>query len=349
MSIPKLEELTPDLKKIFDPEKAKLLPMIAKGAAPIPPHILVSAWCYMIDGGFSDLAETAKETLLKYPEKMLLPVLEGELPSWVLLVLGRIWKDNENLLQIILLNAAAPDELFLEVAPTCSEKLTILISNNQERIIEVPQLVLALESNPKNLKSNTDKLRHFLRLSGIGIPGDADGAPIELMAENEAELERQFLENLGEDQEDKLLSFGLSEEQRKSLQAYIQGMGIGAKVKLAFKGNKEARQILIRDPNKLVALGVLKSPKLTDSEIALYCGIKSLGEDVVRVISNNSTWTKNYPVKLSLCFHPKSPLQQSMSFIKFLNMRDLIKVSKDKNIPAPLTKAAKHLVSIKRK
>jgi hypothetical protein len=303
----------------------------------------------MIEGGFQDLADVAKETLLKYPEKMLLPVLQSQLPAWALLSLGRLLKSNEMFLEAILLNEETPDELFVEVAPTCSEKLANLIANNQEKIIERPEIVAALESNPKNLKSNTDKLRHFLRLSGLRVPGDSQADVVEMMEEDEAALEKAFLEGLGGEDSDKMANFGLTEEQRLSLLQYISKLGVGAKVKLGFKGNKEARQILIRDTNKIVALAVLKSPRLTDTEIAFYAGIRSICEDVIRVISGNANWTKSYPVKLALCFHPKTPLQQSMGFIKFLNLRDLGRVAKDKNIPAPVAKASKELLRVKRK
>lgn len=347
--IPKFEDLGPDLQKIFDPQKAKLLPMIAKGAAPIPPQILVSAWCYMIECGATELADTARDTLLKYPEAMLKPVLQGSLPAWALYTLGKLLSKNEDLLECILLNEASPQALFVEVASICSERMTLLIVNNQERIIESPEIVRALESNPRNLKSNTDRLRHFLKLAGVVMPGEASES-IELMAMDEAALEKEFLESLGDpDKEDKMASFGLSDEQRTNLMSFIMNLSIGAKIKLAFKGNREARQILIRDTNKLVALAVLKSPRINEMEIAFYAGIKNICEDVIRAISVNPIWTKHYPVKLALCHHPKTPFQQSVALIKFLNLRDLTKLTKDRNIPGPLQKASKQLLSVKRK
>ncbi|MEK7713719.1 MAG: hypothetical protein AAB302_03165, partial [Deltaproteobacteria bacterium] len=50
-------------------------------------------------------------------------------------------------------------------------------------------------------------------------------------------------------------------EKHKSIYQLILTMGISAKVQLALKGNKEARSILVKDPNKLVCSAVMKSPK----------------------------------------------------------------------------------------
>jgi hypothetical protein len=130
---------------------------------------------------------------------------------------------------------------------------------------------------------------------------------------------------------------------------FIQKLNVGAKVKLAVKGNKEARSYLIRDTNSIVALSVLKSPRITDAEVAVYASMRNVPDDVIRTISVNSGWTRNYQVKLALCFHPKTPLQYSSSMIKFLNLRDLVKLSKDKNALGPLVKAAKQLLAVKRK
>ena len=46
-------------------------------------------------------------------------------------------------------------------------------------------------------------------------------------------------------------------------------MPVGKRIKLAYKGNKEAR-ILIRDTNKSVSVAVLKSGKVNAGEIAVY-------------------------------------------------------------------------------
>ena len=52
-----------------------------------------------------------------------------------------------------------------------------------------------------------------------------------------------------------------------------RSMNVPQKVQRATKGSREERAILIRDPNKMIAMAVLSSPKLTISEIeALRAG-----------------------------------------------------------------------------
>ncbi len=352
MNAIRFEDLTPELQKVLDPAKAQTHVMIAKGVAPLPPPILFSAWVYLLKNAEAQIAQFAEQSLKNYPEKMLLSLASQELPSWVLDEMARQFRKNEILLEAILLNVETPNSVFMDVAVDCSERLTILICNNQERLIEMPEIILQLEKNSHNLRSNTDRLRHFLAISGIRIPGDAMEVREDKPEEGPAEVKTApdgAPEAAPETPEDALKNSNLTDDQRVSLLTYIQKLSIGGRIKLAMKGNKEVRQICIRDTNKVVALAVLKSPRITELEVAHYATLKSLSDDVMRVMSVNPTWTKNYAVKTNLCFHPKTPLQQSMNFMKFLTLRDLGRLVKDKGVPGPLQKAAKELLALKRR
>lgn len=354
---PPFSEIGPDLQRVLDPAKGKALLMVAKGVAPLPPQILVSCWVYLEGGADAALAEAAKKSLTEFPEKMMLQALQAELPAWVLYFLGLRFKDKDELLEPILLNNDSPHALFLELAPVCSEKMAVLITNNQERIIDCPEIVVALEKNPKNLKSNTERLKHFLHLAGIQIPGERaaveDKPPEELKVEAIAADEgaEPVDEEAVDKDAEKLAAMGsaLSEDEKLNLQKFIAKLNIGGRVKLAMKGNKEARQFLIRDTNTVVALAVLKSSKITENEVAHYATLRNVSDDVIRGIARNPVWTKGYAVKFALCFHPKAPIQFTMPFIKFLSLRDLAKLAKDRNVPGPLKKASKELLNLKRK
>jgi uncharacterized protein (UPF0147 family) len=357
MSAPRIEDLPEELKKIFENPQPKLLAGVAAGLAPLPPRFLVEAWVFLMQGADTSLAAAADNSLSKFPEASLASVVKSEMSPWALDFLAQRFGAKESILELILLNDITPDSAVVRIASICSEKMSQIIVNNQERIIQAPEIIPALESNPHNLKSNTDRLRHFLRLAGILVPGDT--APAE-----EDQVDEKILEavaaKLGEaegdaanpdEAVDALLKTGsvLNEEQRLNLRKYISQLNIGGKIKLAMKGNKEARQILVRDVNGIVACAVIKSPRITDNEVALYASLRNVCDDVIRMIASTVGFTKHYHVKLALCLHPKTPLQSTTGFIKFLTLRDLQKVAKDRNVPNPLRKAAKQLLDLKRK
>ena len=98
-----------------------------------------------------------------------------------------------------------------------------------------------------------------------------------------------------------------SEERSLSLLAQIQKMNVLEKIKLARFGNAEARGILVRERNKIVASAAIRSPKIKENEVITFAKSRNLSDEVIRVIANNRERTKNYTVKLALVGNPRSP------------------------------------------
>ena len=135
---------------------------------------------------------------------------------------------------------------------------------------------------------------------------------------------------------------GESEEgaQHNSLYNRIQQMSVTEMVQLASLGTKEARNLLIRNPNRSIVQAVLNSPKITDDEIISFAGNKNLSKEVPLIISNKKEYTKNYMVKAALVNNPKTPLPTAIKFLRHLIPKDLRNVSKSKNVPTVLAKTA---------
>jgi hypothetical protein len=124
----------------------------------------------------------------------------------------------------------------------------------------------------------------------------------------------------------------------------LSGLPVKKKVKLAFKGTREQRAQLIRDPNKLVAAAVLSSPKLTDAEVEQFTKMGNVSEEVLRVIAMNRGWLKNYGVILGLVKNPKTPGAISMQLLQRLNERDMKMLTVDRNVPEALRLAARKFI-----
>ena len=121
----------------------------------------------------------------------------------------------------------------------------------------------------------------------------------------------------------------------------LQNMNVPQKVQRATKGSREERAILIRDPNKMIAMAVLSSPKLTISEIEAFARAGNVGEDCLRVIAFSRAWMKNYNVVAALTRNPKTPIAISMNLLPRLTERDLRTLSTDRNVPDVLRISAR--------
>lgn len=126
----------------------------------------------------------------------------------------------------------------------------------------------------------------------------------------------------------------------------ISEMSVPERLKAAMKGTREMRSLLIRDTNRMVALAVLSSPKLTDTEVESYARLGSVSEDVLRTIGQTRAWTKSYAVVTALIKNAKTPLAISLTLLQRLNDRDVRSLSIDRNVPEPLRTAARRKVVI---
>jgi hypothetical protein len=125
-------------------------------------------------------------------------------------------------------------------------------------------------------------------------------------------------------------------------------MSVPEKVKAAMKGSREMRAVLVRDPNRMVSMAVLSSPKMTDAEVESIAKMGAVSEDVLRVIGQNRAWTKNYNVVLALVKNAKTPVAMTLNFLARLNDRDLRALSISRAIPEPLRIAARKKVVIEK-
>ncbi|MDY6855245.1 MAG: hypothetical protein SWO11_11170 [Thermodesulfobacteriota bacterium] len=165
----------------------------------------------------------------------------------------------------------------------------------------------------------------------------------------------QTRENINKDNQKQAKEIeGIEEDEGKekkvlSLYQKVQAMTVPEKIQLALKGDKEARDLLIRDSNKMVSTAVIKSPKISESEVLQVAQSTSVDEDILRIISKSNEWMGKYKIKLKLVNNAKTPLDISMKLVSSLRDRDLRLLGKSKNISPVLATKAKKLSDQKSK
>jgi hypothetical protein len=127
----------------------------------------------------------------------------------------------------------------------------------------------------------------------------------------------------------------------QSLYNQILHMTVGERLKLALKGNRDARMILVRDPNRLIQRFILQNPRITDDEIIALARNRNLDADLLRKIGDHKYWTRNYQVKVALVSNPKTPLATALHFVNTLQERDIRFLAKSKNVSATVVAQAR--------
>ncbi len=361
------------VRRFVTPEAPeRLRDMLAKGLVPMKPVVQVCALYQTVALGPSNFAEEAVRTIRRLPDATLVQVSKQRLLPCVLDWLSEVFRDSDEVLQAVLLNALTGDTAVLEAAAACSEGMSDLIARNQIRLIREPAIIESLYFNRNTRASTADRILDFaarndLELNGIPNYREVVAAISGQLPKNEADAKRlderfkaaknaiddalpdaegqdsvaQSVAHLAErlfDEE------GHDEPDGSSANARIRELNVSQKVRLALMGSAAERGILIRDSNKLVCRTVIRSPAVTDSEVMLYAKNKSLPDDVISYIASNRKWIRHYQVKMSLVLNPKTPLSDSLNFLTHLRMSDLRSVARSRDVPPPVSKAAKNLI-----
>jgi hypothetical protein len=133
-------------------------------------------------------------------------------------------------------------------------------------------------------------------------------------------------------------------EDAKSTLQRLAAMTVAQRMGVAMKGSREERAILIRDPNKLVSVAVLSSPKMSEPEVETIAKMASISEEILRIIANTRAWMKRYGIVLALARNPKTPVAISMNLLSRLHDKDLRAISTDRNVPEVLRITARQKI-----
>ena len=120
--------------------------------------------------------------------------------------------------------------------------------------------------------------------------------------------------------------------ERLSLIKQIMFMTPRDRLKLAMKGDREARGILIRDANRVVASAVVKNPRISDREIENIASMRTIAEEVLRLVAMNRAWTRQYPIIHNLARNPRTPIPTAVGLLPRIRAKDLMNLAQNRNV-----------------
>lgn len=177
---------------------------------------------------------------------------------------------------------------------------------------------------------------------------DESWLPSERIEELLHESEEQRAENIERIIEEAEKEIGDVAPERISLIRRIMLMTVKDRIKLGMKGDREARSILIRDGNKVVATAVVHNPRITDKEVESIAAMRTVSEDVLRTIATKRAWARVYPIIHNLARNPRTPLPTAIQILTRLHTRDLQSLSQNRNVPESVRRQAYRLTQTRK-
>ena len=396
---PSIESLNPVVRAIIEgtaPRPAVLA--AARGALPLPQSDLLEVLVAFARSDDAELSQQARQTLQTQDTS----ALESSFrTNDVAVSVLDYFADRADLPasvhEAIISNDKTAPSTFVRFAKTSSNSdLLDRLALNQQLLIQTPDLIEAIISNPHRSSEaerrasetkreffekerGAQQIANELRAQGkeaaaefieqAEFAQDLDGSNLDLddamflasmieVPDSETDdswLGLEYIEEIYEESPeqrqavvDKILGEfrfedGEVSSERVSILNRVMKMGMKDRVKLAMKGDREARNILIRDPNRIVSAAVVQNPRITEQEMEKISAMRSIPEDLLRQIANDRQWSRSYAIVHNLARNPRTPIANVLTILSRLQLRDLASLSKNKNVSDAVRRQALRL------
>jgi hypothetical protein len=355
-----LEALGP-ARRFADPEapiEARM--MAARGALPLPPDKIASVLFALGFDPDPEVKARALTSLEQLPDRVVLPTLAAAVHPALLAWFAHRHHQDGDKIERIALNPATSDETICAIAALPFPRVVEIIANNQTRLLRCGAILDALGDNPLTSASTIDRILEFLGLRRDDAASEEPAAPSRHVPSEEADAATLAAARLDDpsDLPPELLEerdapadpdAEPEDERSRSLYALVQDMKVIDRVKLARFGNAEARALLVRDRNRIVASAAVRSPKITENEIVAIAKSRNVCDEVLRIVAGSRLWTGSYRVQLGLVTNPKTPIGSAIKFLNYLTDRDLKTIMRSREVPAPISTQARRILAKKGK
>jgi hypothetical protein len=259
---------------------------------------------------------------------------------------GELDLDGENLLTTLAFLVHGSDE---ELRTEALQTLAKLPRASLAPVVANPQLHPQLLDLVARVRGDDSVLMEML----VANPSAeaATVARIALCATPHAETKSPDTDPAAEEEDDSPPSEEGPEDEEVDPSKYRQAlqMVVAEKIKMALTGDKEWRSIFLKDTNKLVSSAALKNPRITDGEVLALAKNKSSSDELIRIITLNPEWVKNYEIQKALVLHPRTPLPKALRYMNVLTLKDLKHLAKSRGVSQVITNNARRLLLAKDK
>ena len=173
---------------------------------------------------------------------------------------------------------------------------------------------------------------------------DTSWLPAERIEELKPETAEERAANLKRVLEFEKTEGGEVPAERLTMIRHIMFMNVKDRMKLAMKGDREARSILIRDSNRIVSTGVISNPRITDQEVENVASMRTVSAEVLRLISMNRNWARSYSIIHALVRNPRTPVPTVINTLPRIHSKDLKSLSINRNVSEAVRRQASRLV-----
>jgi hypothetical protein len=327
----------------------------ARGLLPLDSDDRMRALLAVADDPDTEIAIAAVETFGQIAPDEVARFVDEAAPGEVELDVISRQTDDHAVIERVIRNRSVAGETLLRLATTVTGAPQDALIVNQVRLLRQPALIDALLGNPgltvdgrRRLlelreeffeKEERRREQERLRVEEEGRRAQQEAAGIVFEEAVEGGTPEEAEELPAAEAEEDYNPANLAQVFRR-----ISQLTVKEKLDLAQKGTKEERRILIADANKIVCLAVLHNESLIPAEVESFCTMRHLATEIFHAIASTREWIKRPKIQHALVSNPSVPLPITLPLIKFMGMRDLRNLARDRNLPEGVRMTARKIL-----
>jgi hypothetical protein len=320
---------------------------VARGFLPLGQEDLIAVLSYLTTKD-AEVADMARASLAEVPARSISAFAANERAAPEHLALLMRASEDPAVLELLIRNRALPDAPLVELAGRADPEVQEIIVINQARILQAPEILDALLANPR-LSAETrrralENREEFFekkarRLEELAEDEIAEDLPIDAIADL---LEKAEQEDAIQPNPPQTLPVDMMDQTVPAFTRILH-MSVADKVKLAFKGGRSERNLLVRDRNKLICSAVMRNPRMSETEAEQIASLRNVDEEVLRIISTRRDWMSKLTIMSSLARNPRTPIGVVLPLINRLTLRELKALKDDKGVSEVVRATARKL------
>ncbi len=318
----------------------RILEFAARGFVPLSPAELVRAVGSMLAQGDAELSPLCEETFRTFDVSSLLGAVQMPEARPEQLDAIALRTHERRVLEGVLQHRSVSNSTLVWLARRVEADLQDVLITNQARLLAAPEIVESLFENPDLSTDIRRRADEFLEEFFLKKERDR-GEPVAEAVEIEEPVSPVPAA-------DAAATAGgaapADEEVSKDVVVRLTSLTVSQRIRVAFRGTREERLFLVRDPNRLVSTAVLKSPKTNEADAEAIANMKSVSEDVLRAVAQRREWMKKYALMSAIVRNPRSPIDVTLPLVLRLSQRDQTALSTDRNVPEAVRVTARRIV-----
>jgi hypothetical protein len=134
-------------------------------------------------------------------------------------------------------------------------------------------------------------------------------------------------------------------DESAKLRAELLEMTVAQKMQLALKGDRLARHLLLKEPNKNIQTFILQNNRITLDEVRYIAAYRQASADALLAIAANRDWLANPGIVSALIRNPKTPGATAVKLLDKVKMEEIRRLAKAPDVPRVVQVAARRRVS----